>query len=158
MEQKVRKTYRKSSFQMNLYLSTALCTGFKPCLKFVVCPHAQYLHHARLFQHLVHQSVPDIQPPRIRPLKRAAQLLIRRRVLKRVFFQDGEKRLRLFRKMRRFQLRHIRRCRLCIDNPIAHHSTSSAGRHSSVGVFSPSTIFFCMPGTAQSSIVAIRSL
>ena len=143
---------------MKLSPSVSSTCSLSTSLKLVMRPHADNLHGLFFLQNFVHQTMLNIQPPRICTLQTASQILIRRWFLKWILPQNLDKRLRFFRQMHCLEFRHIRRRGFRIDDSPAHHVTLSADRHSSVEVFSPSTIFFCMPGTAQSSIVAIRSL
>nr|DAN29230.1 MAG TPA: hypothetical protein [Caudoviricetes sp.] len=60
-------------------------------------PHTDNLNGLLFFQNLIHQTMLNIEPPRICALQAAAQFLIRWRILKRILLKNLNERLRFLR-------------------------------------------------------------
>jgi hypothetical protein len=60
---------------------------------FIMAPHPDHFDHGIGFKHLVNQSMLDVDSPRISAAQVTNQLLVRWRILGRLFRQNGEQRL-----------------------------------------------------------------
>src|SRR3989344_2242453 len=89
-------------------------------LSFILRPHPQYFDDFLLFEHLVHQSMLNVDAARIGSLQIAEETFKRRRGLERVFLKESQKFLHLLRKRSAFELLCIFDSILCIDESVAH--------------------------------------
>lgn len=111
---------------------------------FVMSPQPQNLHHLLSLEHLIHQSVLNIDSSGIGTSKIADELLVRGRILEWIIDQNIQKQLRL-----RFQTSTCKLLRVLLrlfreDEEVFHQSSFLA--HASTGVASPERMDSRIPG------------
>jgi len=111
---------------------------------FVMSPQPQYLYNLPSLEHLIHESVLDIDPSGIGTGEIADELFVGWRVLKRIIRQYIQKKLRLGFQTSARNLLGVLLGLFCEDKLIFHQSSFLA--HSDTGVASPTRMDSLMPG------------
>ncbi len=105
---------------------------------FVVCPHPYDLHNVAVFEHLINETMLDIDPPGICSSQITDEFFVPWRSLERVLFEDRKQFLRFRFQSRSRKFFGIFSSLFGVNKRPLHQSSS--GEHFSTGVFSPRMI------------------